>query len=117
MTLLVMLQFIFISWWFSEAEMFDYLHVKITSYTGKYFHQCSDKEQLLKVLPPTPPFVSTYMMVCLFVSYAGNGCKSISYNFRIPCKDLSECKVFEFVNVKESCCYMAFLDVVVISGS
>ncbi|XP_044177808.1 serine/threonine-protein kinase tousled-like 2 isoform X2 [Acropora millepora] len=23
----------------------------------------------------------------------GNGCKSISYHFRIPCKDLSECKV------------------------
>ena len=117
MTLLVMLQFIFISWWFSEAETFDYLHVKITSYTGKYFHQCPDKELLLKVLPSTSPFVSTYMMVCLFVSYAGNGCKSISYNFRIPCKDLSECKVFEFVNVKESCRYMAFLDVVVISGS
>ena len=68
---------------------------------NNYFHQCSDKELLLKVLPSTSPFVSTYMMVCLFVSYAGNGCKSISYNFRIPCKDLSECQVFEFVNVKE----------------
>ena len=43
----------------------------------------------------------SYIMVCLFVSYAGNGCKSISYHFRIPFKDLSECKVFEFVDVKE----------------
>ena len=108
---------ILISWWCSEAEKFDCLYVKISSYNGKYFHQYSDKELLLKVLPSTSSFVSTYIMVCLFVSYAGNGCKSISYHFRIPCKDLSECKVFEFDNVKESCVYLAFLDLMVNSGS
>ena len=84
---------------------------------GNIFIKCSDKKLLMKVLPSTSPFVSTYIMVCLLVSYAGNGCKSISYHFRIPCKDLSECKVFEFVNVKESCGCLAFLYVMVISGS
>ena len=99
-TLLVMLQLFLMSWWLSEAKKFGCLYVRISSYTGKYFHVYSDKDLLLKVLPSTSLYVSTYNGAP-FVSYAGNGCKSISYHFRIPCKDLTECKVFEFVSVKK----------------
>ena len=41
-----------------------------------------------------------YINIKVCVYFLGNGCKRASYHFRIPCKDLTECRVHElFLNL------------------